>query len=140
MAGEGVGGTRACPSTKWLRVVPKRERSPLLYPCPLHAPFISHMSRSWRSECMQKAHQPRFPGCPEAATCSPSSLKKGVGEGGREGGRQHLYLDYTSLQPPVPHLPKKQEPRHDPDQTPAHRKPPWKFLPPLPPSLPITLF
>lgn len=55
---EGEADTAVCPSTRvWLTkqfwLVPKRDRSPLLYPC--HTLYFP-CGQSWKFEYMQKAH------------------------------------------------------------------------------------
>lgn len=95
--------------------------------CTPGTPFIFHASRSWRFAYMQKATQPWFPGCPEAAACSPEL---------EDRGQWYLHLNWWPLT--LRALPPEMSKSKVMTQMRSHScgSEPWKFLLPLLPFLP----
>lgn len=104
--------------TEWLRSVPNEGQ--VSFVVPLAHPLFSMCPEAGDLNTCKRASQLWFPGCLEAAACSPSSKKR---------GEQYLYLNCDGLQLQRPHLSKearaKSEPKPDPC---SHKITPGSFF------------
>lgn len=124
MEGDGVGGRKACPSpvcvwlTEWLRSVPNEGQ--VSFVVPLAHPLFSMCPEARDLNTCKRATQLWFPGCLEAAACSPSSKK---------GGSRICTLICDDLQLQGPHLSKEARAKSEPKPEPcSHKITPGSFF------------